>query len=211
MSNTSTPVTSPVRKSRALAVARVGIMIAIIAVCAWVVVPYGPVPFTLQTFALTLALCVLPPREAVAVAIGYVLVGALGLPVFSGFRGGFGVLMGYTGGYIMGYIVAMVLASLMLHFARRSVESDMRRRRERNIDASSKLYALVNIGYMVLAGLIFSIVTDTVGTIWYVQVASVGWETAFMVCIAPFIIPDVIKIIAAVACAQALNRALNIR
>jgi biotin transport system substrate-specific component len=186
-------------------------MIAIIAVCAWVQIPYGPVPFTLQTFALTLALCILPPSEAIAVAVGYVLIGALGLPVFSGFRGGIGVLMGYTGGYIIGYIIGMVLASAVLYFARRSVEADVNRRRERNIDSSRKLYVLVNIGYMIFAGLIFIIVAYTFGTIWYVQVSGAGWATAFMVCVAPFIAPDVLKIIAAVACAQALNRALSIR
>ena len=76
---------------------------AIIAVCAWITVP-GPVPFTMQTFGVFLALRLLGgKRGSISVAL-YILLGAAGLPVFSGFKAGIGVLIGPTGGYILGFI-----------------------------------------------------------------------------------------------------------
>ena len=82
----------PAQRTRS--VAFVGLTIAIIAVSAWVVVPIGPIPFTLQMFAITFAIVVLSPKEAIAAITGYLLLGAVGVPVFSGMRGGIGVLAG---------------------------------------------------------------------------------------------------------------------
>lgn len=76
----------PAQRTRS--VAFVGLTIAIIAVSAWVVVPIGPIPFTLQMFAITFAIVVLSPKEAIAAITGYLLLGAVGVPVFSGMRGG---------------------------------------------------------------------------------------------------------------------------
>ena len=78
--------------ARTRSVAFVGLAIAIIAVSAWVTVPLGPIPFTLQMFAVTFAVVVLSPKEAIASIAGYLLLGAVGVPVFSGMRGGIGVL-----------------------------------------------------------------------------------------------------------------------
>ncbi len=82
--------------ARTRSVAFVGLAIAIIAVSAWVTVPLGPIPFTLQMFAVTFAVVVLSPKEAIASIAGYLLLGAVGVPVFSGMRGGIGVLAGPT-------------------------------------------------------------------------------------------------------------------
>ena len=71
--------------------------VALIAVCAWISVP-APVPFTLQTFAIFLCSAVLGARRGLIAVLLYVLLGALGLPVFAGMQGGFGVLVGATGG-----------------------------------------------------------------------------------------------------------------
>ena len=81
---------------RTRSVVFVGLTIAIMAVSAWVVVPLGPIPFTLQMFAITFAIVVLSPKEAIAAITGYLLLGAVGVPVFSGMRGGIGVLAGPT-------------------------------------------------------------------------------------------------------------------
>ena len=88
--------------SRTRAIAYVAMTIAIIAVSAWVTVPIGPVPFTLQMFAVTFALLILKPKQAIAAIAGYLALGAIGVPVFSGMRGGVGVLMGPTGGFLWG-------------------------------------------------------------------------------------------------------------
>lgn len=78
---------------------------AVITVCAWISVP-AAVPFTLQTFAVFLAVGLLGgKRGTIAVAV-YILLGAVGVPVFSGFNGGLGALLGITGGYILGFLAA---------------------------------------------------------------------------------------------------------
>lgn len=90
--------------SNARSVSFVGLTIAIMAVSAWVTVPLGPVPFTLQMFAIVFAVAVLKPREAIAAMAGYLILGAVGLPVFSGMRGGLGILAGPTGGFFVGLV-----------------------------------------------------------------------------------------------------------
>ena len=82
------------------------------AVGAWISIP-GPVPFTLQTFAVFAALLLLGgPRGTVAVVV-YLLLGAVGLPVFAGFRGGLAALLGATGGYILGFLALGLLYTLV--------------------------------------------------------------------------------------------------
>ena len=83
----------------------------LLAVCAWITVPLT-VPFTLQTFGVFAALGVLGGRRGTYAVAAYLLLGLAGLPVFSGFRGGPGVLLGTTGGYILGF-----LASALLYWA----------------------------------------------------------------------------------------------
>ena len=75
----------------------------LLTVCAWISVPL-PVPFTLQTFAIFAALGILGGRRGTWAVAVYLLLGAVGLPVFSGFRGGLGALLGTTGGYILGFL-----------------------------------------------------------------------------------------------------------
>lgn len=96
---------------RTRSVVFVGLTIAIMAVSAWVVVPLGPIPFTLQMFAITFAIVVLSPKEAIAAITGYLLLGAVGVPVFSGMRGGIGVLAGPTGGFLWGYLFGVAAAA----------------------------------------------------------------------------------------------------
>lgn len=115
---------------RTRSVVFVGLTIAIMAVSAWVVVPLGPIPFTLQMFAITFAIVVLSPKEAIAAITGYLLLGAVGVPVFSGMRGGIGVLAGPTGGFLWGYLFGVAAAALFCtRCARGSVWPAARMRR----------------------------------------------------------------------------------
>lgn len=104
--------------SNARSVSFVGLTIAIMAVSAWVTVPLGPVPFTLQMFAIVFAVAVLKPREAIAAMAGYLILGAVGLPVFSGMRGGLGILAGPTGGFLWGSFFGVAVAAPLLHALR---------------------------------------------------------------------------------------------
>ena len=79
---------------------------ALLGLCGWISIPLGDVAFTLQTFGLFLTLLLLEGKWGTAAVTVYLVLGAAGLPVFSGFRGGLGVLLGATGGYIDGFLLA---------------------------------------------------------------------------------------------------------
>ena len=86
--------------SRTRNLGRIALFAALMAVCAWIVVP-APIPFTMQTFAIFLAAAVLGGKGGVIATMVYIALGVLGLPVFSGGKAGIGVLFGATGGYII--------------------------------------------------------------------------------------------------------------
>ena len=149
---------------------------AFLAVSAWITVPFA-VPFTMQTFAVFLACLTLGGgRAAIAVTV-YLLTGAVGLPVFSGFRGGIGVLLGPTGGYLVGFI------ALCLCF--RVIDALLPDRKIK------KLLALL-LGLAVLY---------LFGTVWFVllsmKAGGIGFFAAFSTCVLPFILPDLAKMAAA--------------
>lgn len=178
-------------ESRSRSVAFTALSIAIITVSAWITVPIGPVPFTLQMFAVTFAILVLAPKQAIGAIAGYLALGAIGVPVFSGMRGGVGVLMGPTGGFLWGYLIGVSLAVAVLALFRR-----------RGID---------NFAVGMLCGLVFTAVAYVCGWFQYMFVAGVGPLESFLVCVAPFVIVDVIKIAAATAVARAVIRAVPSR
>lgn len=102
--------------TKALDLAYIALMAALIALCAWISVPLGPVPFTMQTFGIFAALGLLGGRRGTLAFLIYLLLGIVGLPVFSGFSAGAGVLFGATGGYLLGYLAAaLLLVSHRLH------------------------------------------------------------------------------------------------
>jgi biotin transport system substrate-specific component len=145
---------------------------AIIAVCSFVTVP-GPVPFTLQTFGVFLALMTLGGAGGSAAVLLYILIGALGLPVFSGFRGGIGALLGPTGGYIVGFLLCAVLYWIF--------------------EGKLKDIVLLIIG---------NLVCYLFGTVWFVYVYSSGGKAitfgaALMLCVVPYLLPDAIKMLLA--------------
>ena len=177
--------------SRSRSVAFTAFSIAIITVSAWITVPIGPVPFTLQMFAVTFAILVLAPKQAIGAIAGYLALGAIGVPVFSGMRGGVGVLMGPTGGFLWGYLIGVSLAVAVLALFRR-----------RGID---------NFAVGMLCGIVFTAVAYVCGWFQYMFVAGVGPFESFLVCVAPFVIVDVIKIAAATAVARAVIHAVPSR
>ncbi len=177
--------------SRTRSIAFVALSIAIMAVSAWITVPIGPVPFTLQMFAVTFAILVLTPKQAISAIAGYLVLGTIGVPVFSGMRGGIGVLMGPTGGFLWGYLIGVSLAVGVLALIR-----------SRGID---------NFAVGVLAGVIFTLVAYACGWFQYMFVANVGPVESLMVTVAPFIVVDLIKIVAATAVARMVIRAVPSR
>lgn len=93
----------------------VALFSVLIAVCAWISIP-ATIPFTLQTFGIFAALTILGGRRGTYATVVYLLLGAVGLPVFSGFQAGIGTLLGATGGFILGFAAqALVYWLLTAH------------------------------------------------------------------------------------------------
>ena len=83
--------------------------VALIAVCSWISIP-TTVPFTMQTFAVCLVSALLGTRRGFLAVVCYLLLGAAGAPVFAGFKGGLGALLGVTGGYLVGFLFTALIA-----------------------------------------------------------------------------------------------------
>ena len=179
------PKASTAASSRARSVAFCGIAVALLAVSAWITVPIGPVPFTLQTFAEVLVLAALKPREAISASAIYLLAGAIGLPFFSGMRGGIGVIMGPTGGFLWGFLVAGIVFVGLRGLV-------------------NKKQRLV-VDYVL--AFVFLIVVYLFGWLQLMLVNGLAPEAAFAVGVAPFVLVDAVKIAAAVPVARAVARA----
>ena len=152
-------------------IAYIALAIALNAICAFITIP-ATVPFTLQIFGIFFTLEYLGgKRGAIAVWL-YLLFGAIGLPIFSGFRGGFSVLLSATGGFIMAF-AAVALLYFILSF-----------------------FALPRWVHYPLAVLSLSLIYFG-GCAWFVYMMGGTLVHALLVCVVPFILPDVIKIILA--------------
>ena len=163
---------------KALDLIYIAIGAALISICSWISIPTA-VPFTLQTFAVFFVLLLLGGERGTIATLIYILLGAVGVPVFAGFSGGVGILFGSTGGYIFGFLFTGLIYILFMRLFREN--------------AVIKVAALV-IGLAVCYAF---------GTAWFMHVymqenGDTGLITVLGWCVFPFIIPDLIKMALAV-------------
>lgn len=183
------PVNSPVKKIRTVDLVYIAMFAALMAICAWISIP-SAVPFTLQTFGVFLAVGMLGGKRGLLAICVYILLGAVGLPVFAGFKGGLSALIGTTGGYIVGFIAMAAVYWLITGRI-----SDSR---------PARVIAMI-------AGLL---VCYLFGTAWFVVVytaktGAVGWLTALSWCVFPYIVPDLVKLALALLLSDRLARFLR--
>ncbi len=158
--------------------AYIAMMAVILCVCSWITVPFT-VPFTMQTFAVYCALLLLGGKRGLMAVGLYILLGLVGLPVFSGFRGGPGHLLGLTGGYIIGFLFTGLGYLLM----------------------EEKLRSLSFLPRIALLALDL-VPCYLVGTVWFTAVSrlhgsEIGFFSALAICVLPYILPDILKVILA--------------
>lgn len=185
--------------------AQVALCIAIMAVCAWVTIPLGAIPITLQMFAISFALVLLPPKAFIAAVAGYLVLGALGVPVFSGMRGGFGVLLGPTGGYLWGYFIGGTLATLTMQQLYKAAHVTLR---EGVPVLKTSQDRKRSLGIAFVGSAIYIVTAYALAWAWFMVVAQVGPVASFLSTVAPFILLDAIKVVIAAMSAQAVLRAL---
>lgn len=166
-------------------VAYVGLFVALITVTAYLSIP-STIPFTLQSFGVFLSLAVLGGKRGTISTCCYVAMGALGLPVFAGMKGGASVLFGATGGYIFGFLLGSTVFWLAEIVFKKSF--------------------LTTVLSIVLACLIYL----ACGAFWYaiVYLGSFSKENVYLAistCILPFIIPEIVKISLATLLARKLK------
>lgn len=167
-------------------IAFIALFVALITVCAWISIPFA-VPFTLQTFAIFAALGLLGGKRATIAVAVYLLLGAIGLPVFAGFTGGIGRLAGATGGYLVGFLLSAIIGGWILHRFGRSTP------------------------VLILAMIAGLAVCYVFGTAWFMilyarTTGPVGLTTVLGWCVIPFLLPDAAKIALAVLLTRRLEK-----
>lgn len=179
------------RNFRTIDLVYIALGAVLIAVCSWISIP-TTVPFTMQTFAMFFVLSTLGGKRGTVAILVYVLLGAVGIPVFAQFTSGIGILLGNTGGYIVGFIFMGLIYWLVVHFL------------------GKKLWAEI------LAMVIGLAVCYAFGTMWFMYVytqanGAVGLTMVLTWCVIPFIIPDLVKLGLALALARRLSPVLKLQ
>lgn len=173
----------PIEKLRWMVLA--SLMAALTAVGAYIHVPIGPVPIVLSTLFVLLSGLLLGSRWGLATMCLYLLVGAIGMPVFAGGKGGIAHFLGPTGGYLLGYVLASWLTGFIAE-------------RSRGI-----------LILEILSVLIGSLAIYTLGVPWLKMVTQMSWTKTFMVGMVPFLIGDAVKASVALILARAIRPVLN--
>ncbi|MCM1115014.1 MAG: biotin transporter BioY [Clostridium sp.] len=174
------------KKFKTIDIVYIGLSAALIAICSWISIPLT-VPITLQTMGICLISSLFGMKRGTIATVVYIILGAIGIPVFQGFTAGIGIIAGSTGGYIIGFI----FTALIVGFA-----SDK---------FKGKLVPLI------ISMVIGILVCYAFGTGWFALVyakentpATIG--TILGWCVIPFLIPDAVKIIIAAVLANKLKR-----
>jgi biotin transport system substrate-specific component len=157
------------------------LFVAFIAIGAFIAIPIGPVPIVLQNMFVLLAALILGPVWGVGCIAVYLLIGLVGLPVFAGGTSGIGKLFGPTGGYLLAYLPAVFITAAISKGLGKRMPGD------------------------IIAMVIGSLVIYAIGVPWLKVVTSMTFEKSIAVGMYPFIVGDLLKIVAAAFIAKTLR------
>jgi len=163
----------------------VALMAALTCILAPLSIAIGPVPISLTNLVVYFSVILLGKRYGTLSYIVYLLIGLVGLPVFSKFQGGVAILVGPTGGYIIGFIFMAIIAGIFVE----------------RFDGNRFMYA---VG-MVLG----TLVVYAFGTAWFCYIMDMGVMKALSLCVFPFVLVDLGKIILAVIIAPNMKRLIK--
>ncbi len=159
-------------------------MAAVLCILGPLAIPIGPVPLSLTLVGVYLCSYVLGAKLGALAVVVYVLLGAVGLPVFSGFAGGAAKLLGPTGGYIVGFVLTALICGIFVEKFDR--------------------------WYVQLVGMILGLAACyLLGTLWFMVQAHVTFVEALATCVIPFVVFDLIKIALGMALGITIKKALT--
>ncbi len=157
------------------------LMTALLVLCAWLTIPLGPVTFTMQTFGVFAALGILGGRQGTAAVLVYLALGLVGLPVFSGFSGGPAGFMTPTGGYLLGFLAAALL-----------------------------YWGLTGRGVPQAPAMVLGLLACyAFGTAWFFLLYGGDLWGILTLCVLPYVVPDCLKLILALAVTRRVSRAIS--
>ncbi len=160
---------------------KAALMAALTAVGAYIIIPIGPVPITLQTFFVLLSGRLLGKKYGVFAQITYLLLGAFGLPIFSGGQGGLGIIAGPTGGFLISFVAAAWIAA--------------------NCKGNKKK------DFFILTAAVLS--NYIIGSIYFTFVTGTGIIAALNMTVIPFIPGDLLKIFMVLLLAPTIKKRLK--
>lgn len=167
-------------RSAAKEAAYLALGVALLAVCAWITIPFGTIPVTMQTFAVALIGALFGAVRGVAVVLVYFIMGIIGIPVFSSFNAGVAALLGPTGGYLIGFVFSVACVGL---FSKIPLKN--------KIAKTATVYGGAVLGMLICYFF---------GTLWFITVYNrgsaegVGIAAALALCVVPYLLPDAIKL-----------------
>lgn len=166
------------RNSKTFKLVLVALFTAITAVLSGLSIPLPltPVPLSLATFGVLLCGGILGYKHGSLAMLLYLLLGTFGVPIFSGYEGGIGKVLGPTGGYIVGYIACAFILGLF-------------------VDINCKVKEKPNFVFTVIGGVLGTAACYILGTLWFMHVTKNPMGAAIMMCVVPFLVGDIIKII----------------
>lgn len=174
-------------KNKTLKLAICAIFVAFTAICSQIQIPLFMIPVNLATFSVYMTGVIMGEKYGAMSMAVYVLLGAVGVPVFAGFKGGLAAVTGATGGYIVGYIACAWTVGMITKHTR------------------GKVYQLA--GAMTV-GMILCYIS---GTVWFMVISGFSVKKALIYCVIPFLPGDIVKIImASVISVKLRNRITNI-
>lgn len=162
------------------------LMAALTAVFSQIAVPIGPVPINLALLSIFVAGAFLGPVYGTLSQLVYVLLGAIGVPVFAHFSGGLSIVVGPTGGYIIGYIFTAFITGIIIKKSKKSI----------------LMY--------VIAMILGLVACYTLGTAWFMYVTKRTLMESLALCVLPFLIGDAVKIALAIVITKRLEKVIKI-
>lgn len=176
------------RSQKTICITETALMSAVLCVISpfAIPVPMSLVPFSLATLGVYVAAMLLGAKRGAVCVLVYLFLGMAGLPVFSGFSSGVGVLLGPTGGYLIGYVHCVLVIGWL---------------------QKTKFYQKSSLGRMGAIGL-GTAVCYAFGTVWFLRIMKGNYTIlqALLVCVVPYLLFDVLKIFAAAAVARVLRK-----